>query len=144
MRRVKGDKLDESDEMRLLRELDEGAEWELEGDLLAANDRPETGPEEDDGMAGVPAVPHLYPIDGGAEEGLDAPETTTNIINTLKDMVRNGAVEDLLVIVNTPDGEQLLMTTLERNDHIIGMLSVATMNWHSSQIAMQNYLEEEE
>ena len=53
-------------------------------------------------------------------------------------------VAEVTVIVNTPEGDQILLTTLDRNDHIIGMLSVATLNWHSSKIASQNYIEEEE
>ena len=133
--------MDESNEMRILRELDEGTQWESNGDLLAAND-----PDEDGGVAMLPR-PHLHPLDGGAEaevdDSMDRPANAAEITRTVRDMALNGAVEDLLVIVNTPDGEQLLFTTLNRNDHIIGMLSVATMNWHSSQIAAINFGEEE-
>lgn len=139
---TKGDALDESEEMRVLRELDEGTGWELSGDMLSANDREE---DTDDGMAGVSTVvplhPHTQPPEG---IGLDSPETVENIVNTVADMDKNGVLEDVLVVINTKDGGQHLMTTLNRNDHIIGMLSVATMNWHSSQIASLNFYEEED
>lgn len=135
--------MDESNEMRILRQLDEGTEWESDGDLLAAND-----PDDDeDGGVAVVSRPHLHPLDGGAEaevdDSMDRPANPAEITSTVRDMALNGQVEDLLVIVNTPDGEQLLFTTLNRNDHIIGMLSVATMNWHSSQIAAINFGKEE-
>ena len=73
-----------------------------------------------------------------------APPTVADIVSTVKDMGINGVIEDLLVVVNTKDGEQHLMTTLNRNDHIIGMLTVATLNWHSAQIASLNFYDEEE
>jgi hypothetical protein len=142
MRKTKGEALDESEEMRVLRELDEGTRWEQSGDMLSANDGEANS---DDGLAGmstvIPFRPKTEPPKG---VGLDSPETVENILNTVRDMEKNGVVEDVLVVVNTKDGTQLLMTTLERNDHIIGMLSVATMNWHSSQIASLNFYEEEE
>lgn len=139
---MEGDALDESEEMRVLRELDEGTRWEQSGDVLSANDGNE---DTDDGVAGVSTVlpfrPKTEPPKG---VGLDSPETVENIVNTVADMDKNGVVEDVCVIVNTKDGSQHLMTTLDRNDHIIGMLSVATMNWHSSQIASLNFYEDEE
>ena len=135
---------DSDDSMRILRSLDEGTGWEQSGDLLAAND-----PDDDEnGGVAVVSGPHLHPIDGGAAEevddGLARPANSAEITATVRDMALHGEVEDLLVIVNTPDGEQLLFTTLNRNDHIIGMLSVATMNWHSSQIASLNFYDGEE
>lgn len=137
--------MNDEDNLRILRELDEGTGWVESGDLLRVNDPTD---DEDDGMAGVPTIPHLHPVDGGAtatvDDSMDRPATATEISSTLRDMVLHGEVEDLLVIMNTPDGEQLLLTTLNRNDHIIGMLSVATMNWHSSQIASLNFYEGEE
>jgi hypothetical protein len=134
--------MNDEDSLRVLSELDKGTEWVESGDLLAAND-----PNEDDGLAGVYAFPHLHPIDGGAEaevDTMDDGESASNIAKTVVDMVQNGVVEDLVVIVNTPEGEQVLMTTINRNDHIIGCLTVATMNWHSSQIAASNFYEEDE
>lgn len=98
-------------------------------------------------MAGVLAFPHLHPIDGGKEaevDSLDRGPTPEEILQTATDMVHNGVVEDLLIIINTPDGDQHLMSTLGRNDHIIGMITVALLNWHSSQIASLNYYDEEE
>lgn len=137
---------DSDDSMRILRSLDEGTGWVESGDLLAAND-PDPGDEEDDGMAGVSTIPHLHPIDGGAvaevDDSMERPATATEIVGTVRDMVLHGEVEDLLVVINIPNGEQVLFTTLNRNDHIIGMLSVATMNWHSSQIGAINFGEEE-
>lgn len=133
---------DSGDSLRILRSLDEGTAWESNGDLLAANDPT----DDEDGGVAVVSGPHLYPIDGGAEaevSSLDRPANGDEILGTVRDMFDNGRVEDLLVIVNTPEGEQLLFTTLDRNDHIIGMLSVATMNWHSSQIAAINFGEED-
>lgn len=136
--------MNESDKVRILRELDEGTEWESNGDLLAANDP--TGDDDEDGGVATLSRPHLHPLDGGAEADVDSMERPANaseITNTVRDMVLNGRVEDLLVVINTPEGEQILLTTLNRNDHIIGMLSVATMNWHSSQIASLNWYGEE-
>jgi hypothetical protein len=134
--------MNDKDSVRILQELEEATGWVDSGDLLAAND-----PGEDDGLAGVPSRPHLHPIDGGAvaevDDSLERDANPSEILSTVRDMSLNGAVEDMIVIVNTPDGEQLLFTTLGRNDHIIGMLSVATLNWHSSQIAASNFYEEE-
>lgn len=139
-----GHKEDCQCEMCTLSRLDKGTEWELDGDMLSDNDGATSPPEDDDGMAGVLAFPHLHPIDGGKEDSLDGPTTADNIVETIKGMLENNAVEDLLVIINTPEGDQHLMCTLDRNDHIIGMLTVATLNWHSSQIASLNYYDEEE
>ena len=126
--------------MCALSKLDEGTDWEQSGDLLAANDRGTTGGEEDNGMAAVSTLPDIQP----EGVGLDSPETIPNILDAVRGLDGRGEIEELIVIANTPDGLQNLFTTLERNDHIIGMLEVAKMNWHSSQIAMQNYLEEDE
>lgn len=136
--------MNDEDSLRVLSELDATTGWSESGDLLSINDPDES---DDDGMAGVPSRPNLYPIDGGAVAEVDTMESTPragDIANTLVDMISNGAVEDLMVIINTPDGEQHLMTTLERNDHIIGMITVAQLNWHSSQIAASNFYEEDE
>lgn len=123
--------------------LDKATSWEQHGDVRLPHDD-EGG---NSGMAGVPATPHLHPIDGGAEAELDtmeSPASVEDILVTVRDMNANGDVEELLVVVNTPAGEQLLMTTLDRNDHIIGMLSVATMNWWGAQIGAQNLMDEED
>lgn len=125
--------------------LDKATAWEQPRDVPLPSDDEDGG---DSGMAGVPASPHLRPLAGGAEveveDTLDSPVTVPDILRTVRDMNLNGEVEDFLVVVNTPDGEQMLMTTLDRNDHIIGMLSVATMNWWGAQIGSQNLMDEED
>lgn len=135
--------MNDKDALRALQGLDEGTEWESDGDMLSVND-----PDDDGGLAAVPSRPHLHPIDGGGvaevDDSMERAANPTEISSTLRDMILNGDVEDLMVIVNTPNGEQILLTTLNRNDHIIGMLAVATMNWHSSQIAASNFYDEDE
>lgn len=132
------------DALRSLSELDASTEWELDGNLLAANDED----DDDGGMANVPARPHIHPhTDEGAVgvlDSMDGDETIENILDAIDGMNQNGVIDELICIVNTKDGEQLLLTTLERNDHIIGMLSVAKLNWWGSQVNAQNWEVDEE
>jgi hypothetical protein len=132
---------DERDVLRELQQLEESTDWGVDGDLLADNDEDDEG--DDDGMAGVPSKLHLLPTLGAAE-GLASPENIEDICSTMVDMTKNGQVKEVLVVMNLVDDEQVLFTTLERNDHIIGMMEVAKLNWHSSQIASQNLIGENE
>lgn len=131
--------MDEQESMRELRELDKGTEWSVDGNMLSANDEDDEEQVDDDGMAGVPAGSGIYSDEDTEEEPY---ETVENICDATCGLAAANKVEDIITIVNLRDGTQLLFTTLQRNDHIIGMLTVATMNWHSSQIAAQNFLEE--
>jgi hypothetical protein len=124
----------DDESMRILRELDEGTDWELSGDLLAAND-PD---DEEDGGSGVAVLPEHHSGPDGDSEGLAAAETVENILSCTHDMDEHGLVKDIVVLVNTKNDEQMLFTTLERNDLIMARLIVGLLNWHTSQIAMSN------
>ena len=121
----------DDESMRVLRELDEATEWSVDGDLLAAND-----PEPEGGDSSVATV--SSDMEPG---GLDSPETVANIVSCMSDMEEHGIIQDVVVLVNTTKDEQMLFTTLERNDLIIARLVVGMLNWHTSQIAMQNEVE---
>ena len=121
----------DNESMRILRELDEGTDWSVDGDMLAAND-----PKQEGGDSSVATV--SSDMEPG---GLDGPETVENILSCVSDMKEHGIIEDVVVVVNTVKQDQLLSTTIERNDLIIGCLEVAKMNWHNSQIALQNEVE---
>lgn len=124
----------DDESMRLLRELDESTDWEQSGDVLAAND-PDDEEDRDSGVA----VLSKHPRDpDGDSEGLAAAETVDNILSCVNDMYENGIVKDILVLVTTKDDEQMLHTTLERNDLIMARLIVGLLNWHTTQIALQN------
>lgn len=128
---------DESQSLRLLQELDESTDWEQPGDVLAIND-----PEE--GNAGVGVMPPTHPSSDDSGEELDAGEDMKSILGCVDDMVRNGAVEDILVIANLTLGdEQIVFTTVQRNDLIIGMLEIAKMNWFSTQLDLQSMEDED-
>lgn len=122
---------DSDDTLRQLRELDESTDWELSGDMLAVND-PEGG---DSSVALLPR--------SGAGSGLDSGEEMNDILGCVLDMVENKDVVDILVIVNMVDDDQVVFTTLERNDLIIGTLETAKMNWFATQVDLQNMEEEE-
>ena len=118
--------------------LDSETSWGESGDLLAAND-PE---DEDDGGAGVAVLPHVPEGEGGSGDGLDSPEEIENILDCLTGMNEKKEIQDILVIINLKkNDEQMLLTTIERNDMIMGCLSVAAHNWHSSQIDSVNWEE---
>jgi hypothetical protein len=123
----------DDESMRLLRELDESTDWVESGDVLAAND-----PDEEDGGSGVAVLPEHHRGPDGDSEGLAAVETVENILSCTSDMYQHGLIQDVVVLVNTKNDEQLLFTTLERNDLIIARLAVAQMNWHNQQIALSN------
>lgn len=127
----------DDESVRILRELDEGTDWELSGDLLAAND-PD---DEEDGGSGVAVLPGHHSGPDGDSEGLAAAETVENILSCTHDMDEHGLVKDIVVLVNTKNDEQMLFTTLERNDLIIARLEVAKMNWFNQQIALQSEVE---
>ena len=121
---------DGDDTLRLLRELDESTDWELSGDMLAVND-----PEEGDSSVAV--LPR-----SGAGSGLDSGEEMNDILGCVLDMVENKDAVDILVIVNMVDDDQVVFTTLQRNDLIIGTLETAKMNWFATQVDLQNMEEE--
>lgn len=128
---------DESPTLRLLQELDESTDWEQPGDVLAINDKEE-------GNSSVALLPTPDKGPGGPGEGLDSKEDMKSILGCVDDMVRNGAVEDILVIANLTLGdEQIVFTTVQRNDLIIGMLEIAKMNWFSTQLDLQSMEDED-
>ena len=123
--------------MCILRFLEENTEWSESGDMLAAND-----PQDDDGGSGVAVLPLN---DGGPEgsgDGLAAAEEITSILDCVEGMHDKGQIEDILLIVNLKNDEQLLLTTIDRNDLIIGALEVAKSNWFNTQIALSDYSKE--
>lgn len=127
--------MDDKEQMRVLRGLEEGTDWEYDGDMLAVND-PE---DEDDGMGGVRV---LDPgPDGSGSLGAEG-ESVLDILSCVNDMVANGDVADVLFVVNLVDDEQVCFTTLDRNDLILGTFETAKLNWHATQVALQNYEEE--
>lgn len=127
--------MDDEGQMRVLRELDEGTDWEYDGDMLSVND-PE---DEDDGMGGVRVLDPNN--DGGGDLGA-AGEEVLDILSCVNDMVSNGDVVDVLMVVNLVDDEQVCFTTIDRNDLILGTFETAKLNWHATQVALQNYEEE--
>lgn len=122
---------DGEDTLRLLRELDEGTDWELSGDMLAVND-PEGG---DSSVALLPPP--------GEGSGLDSGEEMNDILSCVLDMVENKDVADILVIVNMVDDDQVVFTTLDRNDLIIGTLETAKLNWFATQVELQNMIDDD-
>lgn len=112
--------------MCVLRELDETTEWELPGDL----------PADWSGDDSVVDMPTTLDFPGG-------PEEVDNIIDCVSGMNANGDIESLVVIVNCTDKDQLLLTNLEDNQLIMGTLSIASHNWHSSQLALQEWEDSE-
>lgn len=123
---------DGDDTLRQLRELEESTDWELSGDMLAVND-----PEGGDSSVAVLPPP-------GEDSGLDSGEEMNDILSCVLDMVENKDVEDILVVVNLMGDDQLVLTTLQRNDLILGTLETAKLNWHATQVELQNYEDEEE
>lgn len=128
------------DSMRLLRQLDETTDWEQSGDVLSANDPP----DEEDGHSGVAVLPRTGDGSDGGSGGLASGEEVESILSCVGDMVKNGDIEHILVVVNTMDFDQLLFTTIDRNDLIIGCLETAKMNWFNTQVELQNMGEEGE
>lgn len=124
---------DGEDTLRLLRELEESTDWELSGDMLAVNDK------EDCGDSSVAVLPPP-----GEDSGLDSGEEMNDILGCVLDMVENKDVEDILVIVNMVDDDQVVFTSLDRNDLIIGTLETAKLNWFATQVDLQNMEEDKE
>lgn len=119
---------DGNETMRLLRELEETTDWELSGDMLAVNDKEEGG---DSSVAVLPP-----PGEGSGEEMND-------ILGCVLDMVENKDVEDILIVVNMVGDDQVVFTTQQRNDLVIGMLETAKMNWFATQVELQNWEDDE-
>lgn len=103
--------------------LEKHTDWDEDGDTLAPND-PSPSEEEEGGVAVLPDED---------ESGLDDAETVANILSCVGDMNENEQIESIIVIVNTIGDDQLLLTTLERNDLIVGTLETAKLNWFSTQ-----------
>lgn len=123
----------------ILCELDSTTDWEQYGDVLAAND-PE---EEDDRDASVAVLPIVSTGEDDGGEGLDYPPKVEDIIDCIDGMRANGLIADLIAIVNLKDDTQTLLTTFARNDLVMGCLSIASLNWHQTQIDAERYLPED-
>jgi hypothetical protein len=115
----------------ILKWLDEDTDWDEDGGVLAGNDPP---PDDEDSDGAVALMDE--------EDSMDEDETLPNIMSCVSDMYTNGRVEDILVVINTVDDDQLLFTTIDRNDLILGCLETAKMNWHATQAALQGEQEE--
>ena len=120
-----------------LHALDEATDWEQPGSMLAVND-----PEDGDSSVAVLPTNHRGPDGGG--EGLDTGEEVDSILSCVQDMYKQNVIDELVVIVNMKDEDQLMFTTFNRNDLIIGCLETAKLNWRDTQIMLQNSREEGE
>lgn len=109
--------LDDGESLRILQQLDEGTEWELPREMCA------------DGNGD----PSMADVSGD----LEPPETVSNILDCVDGMNERGEIEDIIVVLNMKGDDQLLFTTMERNDLIIGAMEIAKMNWHTTQIDLQ-------
>lgn len=107
--------------MRILRALDEGTAWELPREVSDVEWKP------DDSVAELPS-----PVD--PEEEVE--DTPKSLLQIAVDWEKSGMVEDLTIIINDVNGEQHLLTSLDRNDIIIGQLEIAKMNWHALECGM--------
>lgn len=105
-----------------LQELDEMTDWDIEEELP---------PDDEDSLV-------VAEEDGD----LDGPESVPNILSCVSDMEKNGIIESVVFIINTNENDQLLFTTLERNDLIVGTLQTAILNWYSTQRDLQMYEDE--
>lgn len=99
--------------MCVLQELDKGTAWELPREVQDAE-------RKDDSMADV--LDDEFPT-----EELD------NIINLLVDWAEEGRLKELIVIIGDTDDDQYMFSNIDRNDIIIGQLSIAQMNWMDMQ-----------
>lgn len=105
--------------MRILRALDEGTEWELPREVYDTEWKP------DDSVAELPSSVATEEVE---EENEDTPR---NLLQIAVDWEKSGMVEDLTIIINDVNNEQHLLTSLDRNDLILGQLEIAKMNWHA-------------
>lgn len=60
-----------------------------------------------------------------------------NILDCLCGMKEAGQIQDLIVIVNDTEENMIIFTDLDRNDIIMGRLSVAPLNWWETQRQLQ-------
>jgi hypothetical protein len=112
--------------------LDHNTDWDEDSGELVKNDPP-PNPEDGDGAVAV--------LDEDESE-LDEEETVANIVSCVSDIEASGQIESIVVIVNTTDDDQLLFTTIERNDLILGCLETAKMNWYRTQCDLQSMEED--
>jgi hypothetical protein len=113
--------------------LDHNTDWDEDSGELVKNDPPPQ-PDRDDGAVAV--------LDEEDDGGLDDAETVANIVSCISDIDASGGIESIVVIVNTIGDDQLLFTTLERNDLILGTLETAKLNWYNTQCDLQSMEEE--
>lgn len=104
--------------MRILRGLDEGTQWELPREVYSVEWNP------DDSVAAVPSD-----VEPEGEDELE--DTPKNLLEIAVDWEKSGLVEDITIIINDVNSEQHLLTSLQRNDLIMGQLEIAKLNWHS-------------
>jgi hypothetical protein len=132
--------MSDSETLRALRELDASTDWEQPGDVLAAND----AGSSQDGDAGVAVLPPDSCGTHGDCEGLAAGEAVDGILSFVSDLNEQDVIDHLLVIVNLKNEDQHMLTTIDRNDLIMGCLETAKLNWRDTQIALQNQGQEQE
>jgi len=111
----------DGESMRILRELDERTGWELPREVLDVEWCPDSS---------VAAVSNGVL----AEEEIE--DTPKSLLEIAVDWEKSGLVEDITIIINDVNEEQHLLTSLNRNDLIIGQLEIAKMNWHSIESGM--------
>lgn len=114
---------DDRESMRILRGLDEGTAWELPREVFSTEWNP------DDSVATVPS---------DVEPEAEVEDTPSNLLQIAVDWEKSGMVEDITIIINDVNDEQHLLTSLDRNDLIIGQLEIAKMNWHALECGMMD------
>lgn len=114
----------DGESMRILRALDEGTEWELPREVYDREWNP------DDSVATMPTES----LDT-EEEVEDSPK---NLLQIAVDWEKSGIVEDITIIINDTNDDQHLLTSLNRNDLILGQLEIAKLNWHSLECGMMD------
>jgi hypothetical protein len=110
---------DKPDSLSVLSELDTSTTWELPRELLEDEDG-------DDSMVDL------------SDGELDGEEEVCNILDCIDGMNEEGQIEDVLCVINTTDDEQIVFTTLEDNQLVMGTFVIAMMNWWNTQRTLQH------
>ena len=114
--------MNDRDSMQFLSELDTSTEWKLPRNV-------QSDEGEDNSMADMSTD--------------DVDDEIENILDCVCGMSEEGAIQDIIIIVNDADDNMIVFTDLERNDVIMGRLATAQLNWYNTQTELRKEIEED-
>jgi hypothetical protein len=128
--------------MSQLQDLDDDTAWELPIEALDVKWKPDSFTPSELDLEELGKERDLEKEQNLKEQELE--DSPKNLLRLATEWVESGEIRDITIIINDIDDEQHLLTSLNRNDLIVGQLEIAKLNWFSVNSGLYDGEDEDE